>query len=132
MAELCELLQAVGASAEASETPVLVAEYLRVFDRTSPCSPREGSWTQQAVSGRPALIADIAGFYAAFGVQLGSALSDTEDRIAAELEFSAFLALKLAYAAATGEQQGAEVVHAALRSFWCDHVGRFVLPFARA
>lgn len=108
----------------------LGAEYVRLFERESPCPPREGSWIQGPISGRPALLADLGGFYAAFGVRLGTAMADSEDHVAAELEFASWLELRYAYAIATLAHEGASVVHEALRTFWRDHLGRFVIPFA--
>lgn len=129
--ELRELLESLRHCAQHTLPSSLASEYLRIFERDSPCSPREGSWNLQGVMNRPALLADVAGFYAAFGVRVGDVLGDSEDHIAAELEFLSFLSLKLAYAMAENNEEGAAVVQDATRAFWSDHLGRFVLPFTR-
>ncbi|GBD25182.1 Chlorate reductase assembly chaperone protein [bacterium HR30] len=132
MREFAPLMERLCVCARTSDPTSLAAEYLRIFERDSPCSPREGSWNLQGAMSRPALLADISGFYSAFGVGLGKVLGDTEDHLAAELEFLGFLALKLAYALSTENDEGVAVVNRAIRAFWSDHVARFILPFARA
>ncbi|GIW44908.1 MAG: hypothetical protein KatS3mg077_2190 [Candidatus Binatia bacterium] len=130
--EICDRARALAARAREADGGVLAGEYLRLFERESACSPREGTWNVRPVSGRPPLLADIAGFYHAFGVGLHEQFGDTEDHIAAELEFLSFLSLKLAYACACDHAEGTEIVRTAIQSFWRDHLGSFVVPFSRA
>jgi len=77
-------------------------------------------------------LADIAGFYRAFGFRVGAAVRERPDHLATELEFMYLLALKEAYAAEnlTGEQ--VEVCVTAQRRFLEDHLGRWIGPFRRA
>ncbi len=132
MQEFTSGLQHLGETIGRSTVEALASEYVRIFERNSPCSPREGSWNARGIGGRPALLADIAGFYAAFGLHVGEGLGDTEDHLAAELEFLGFLALKLAYAESSGNDEGVSVVREAMGAFWSEHLGGFVVPFTCA
>ncbi|MEZ4492263.1 MAG: molecular chaperone TorD family protein [Dehalococcoidia bacterium] len=71
-------------------------------------------------------MADVAGFYSAFGLKVGGREREQADHIAGvELEFMSFMALKLAYAI---EYMGPEQVEIALdtqRTFLRDHLGRW-------
>lgn len=80
-------------------------------------------------------MADIAGFYSAFGVEPGGASPDRVDHVSTVLEFVAFLLEKLGVLAAGAEDPaGAEhrqTCEAALRSFVRDHVVWWMPTFAR-
>lgn len=71
-------------------------------------------------------LADIAGFYQAFGFDLSEAEGDREmpDHLAVELEFYALLLLKEAVLGEKGDETGLEVVRAAKKAFLADHLGR--------
>jgi TorA maturation chaperone TorD len=76
-------------------------------------------------------MADVAGFYRAFGVEVDPS-GDRVDHIAAELEFMNLLAVKESIALQQeGEGEHAQVCRNASRSFLRDHLGRWVRPFAK-
>jgi nitrate reductase assembly molybdenum cofactor insertion protein NarJ len=75
-------------------------------------------------------LADIAGFYRAFGFQLGGRVHERPDHLAVELEFMYALALKQAYALSAGEAEQAQVCQEAQVKFLQDHLGRWVGLFA--
>jgi DMSO reductase family type II enzyme chaperone len=75
-------------------------------------------------------LADIAGFYRAFGFEIGGAVAERPDHLGAELEFMYALALKEAQAATTHQQASVEVCVEAQRSFLRDHLARWVGLFA--
>jgi nitrate reductase assembly molybdenum cofactor insertion protein NarJ len=77
-------------------------------------------------------LADIAGFYRAFGFQVGAAVRERPDHLAAELEFMYLLALKEAYAAENLTHEQVEICLTAQRRFLEDHLGRWIGPFRRA
>ena len=75
-------------------------------------------------------MADVAGFYRAFGVEVDPS-GGRVDHIAAELEFMNLLAVKESIALQQeGEGEHADVCRDASRSFLRAHLGRWVRPFA--
>jgi len=75
-------------------------------------------------------LADIAGFYRAFGFTAGGAIRERPDYLAMELEFMGLLTLKEAYAAESGNAERVEVCRRASISFLTDHLGRWIEVFA--
>lgn len=70
-------------------------------------------------------MADVAGFYKAFGVEMGPG-AERPDHVTAELEFMNLLAVKEAVALQDeGAGEHAEVCRDASRAFLRDHLGRF-------
>lgn len=110
---------------------VLTEEYVFLFDRGAKCPPYEGAWGDAPqLAGKAALLADIAGFYAAFGLEPGDGQPDVEDHIAAECEFMSTLALKEAYALAESDDEGAAITRDAQSRFVGDHLGRWSATFS--
>lgn len=70
-------------------------------------------------------LADIAGFYDAFGLEVGEQ-RDRVDHLATELEFVGELAAREAHLADAGDGEGVEIVVDAQRLFLEDHLGRWV------
>lgn len=77
-------------------------------------------------------LADIAGFYNAFGFRVGGQVRERPDHLAMELEFMYVLAIKEAHAAAgnPGRADDASICADAQRKFLRDHLGRWVNLFA--
>jgi len=71
-------------------------------------------------------LADLAGFYRAFGFNVGGLVRERPDHLAVELEFMCALALKEAYAAEKGIAEYVEVSVDAQRKFIEDHLGRWI------
>lgn len=108
----------------------LSGDYLRLFDRKVECSPYEseyGMGNRAFTKSRD--LADIAGFYKAFGLDLGEQTTDLYDHVAVELEFMSVLALKEAYARHEGHEDGLDVTRGAAASFLREHLGRWVPSF---
>lgn len=99
-------------------------EYLKPLLRGD-LSPYETSYEPRpgVSGGKPFQIADIAGFYRAFGFEVSG---DRPDHIVPELEFAALLCAKEAYARISGEAEGAEVCAAARRKFMTEHLGAWL------
>jgi DMSO reductase family type II enzyme chaperone len=83
----------------------------------APDSPQEGLT-------RSFQLADIAGFYRAFGVEVTPG-SERPDHIAAELEFMHLLAVKEALAEERGESANAEICRDAAAAFLREHLARW-------
>lgn len=76
-------------------------------------------------------LADLSGFYKAFGLDLDDArLHEMIDHLAVELEFYGVLLLKQALLAESGDGEGGAIVRDARRKFLADHLGRFVAAIA--
>jgi TorA maturation chaperone TorD len=150
LAELCEALARLGESLavrEAAESlrahlanldPArLQSAYQATFEASGGlrCPPHETAHTAD----RPAAglvrtfeLADVAGFYHAFGVELEPG-TERPDHVSAELEFMQLLAAKEAVALAEeGNGEHAAVCRDAARAFLRDHLGRWVGSFADA
>lgn len=70
-------------------------------------------------------LADVAGFYQAFGLEVGEQRGRV-DQLAIELEFLGELAAREAYLADAGDEDGLAIVVDAQRRFLEDHLGRWV------
>ena len=76
-------------------------------------------------------LADLSGFYRAFGFTLGGAVRERPDHVAVELEFMHVLALKGWLAATEGDAAHAEACLQAQRMFLGEHLARWIDPFAK-
>lgn len=77
-------------------------------------------------------LADLAGFYRAFGLRMGGAVRERPDHLAVELEFLYLLSLKEALAIQDNDQERISICREAQRNFLCDHLGRWIGWFVRA
>ncbi|MEX2046391.1 MAG: molecular chaperone TorD family protein [Chloroflexota bacterium] len=74
-------------------------------------------------------LADIAGFYRAFGVEPGASRAERHDHIVLELEFMYLLTFKEAGALGGAMDARAEICRDAQRSFLAAHLGRWGMRF---
>jgi TorA maturation chaperone TorD len=126
-------LARLAAAAREAEAAVLADEHVFLFDRASRCPPYEGAWGDAPqMAGKGALLADVAGFYRAFGLVPAVERPDVEDHVAAECEFMSALALKEAYALAESLPEAFEVTREAQVGFLRDHLGRWAATLAGA
>lgn len=70
-------------------------------------------------------LADLSGFYRAFGLELDEAMHEMLDHLPIELEFYALLLAKEAYLGELPDGEGVEVVADARRKFLDEHLGSF-------
>jgi TorA maturation chaperone TorD len=108
--------------------------YLRIFGHTvkGDCPPHEleyGSLHADKLY-QPHLLADIAGFYRAFGLELTPEATDRVDHIALEAEFYAVLCAKEAYARVHGLPELDQCLDAQ-KKFLRDHLARWTPAFSR-
>jgi TorA maturation chaperone TorD len=128
-----EALGRFAAAARDTDPAGAAGEHVFLFDRAARCPPYEGAWGDAPqLAGKSALLADVAGFYAAFGLAPAAARPDMEDHVAAECEFMSALAVKEGYALAEGHLEGREVTRRAEARFLADHLGRWAEAFAGA
>lgn len=111
------------------ELPALQAEHRRAFGLTgSLCYETELGLPHEYRQSQE--MADIAGFYRAFGFNIGGKVRERPDHISAELEFMHVLALKEAYAAEKEVVEHIEICIDAQRKFLQEHLGKWVGLFA--
>lgn len=93
------------------------------------CPPYEAEYGQSHIFQKSQCLADVVGFYRAFGLKLSEEFHDRADHISAELEFMQWLCLKEAHAAGSGAAEHLSVCEAAQGGFLRDHIGRWVPSF---
>ena len=110
----------------------LEREYMRLFHSAGPVSLRETAYGDgRRPAGRPVDLADVGGFYAAFGVNPSDDNPNMPDHVGIETEFVSLLLLKEAYALEGGLRSQRQVTRKAARAFLQDHLGRWT-PALRA
>ena len=119
--------EVVGAAKE--RIPELQGLYNRLFITALEVPLAETAYELDKAARKASELADIQGFYRAFGLRLGAPIEP--DHLVAELEFLSLLAQKVRYFAATGDAAGYEVSEKAYRAFLEDHLGRWFEIFAR-
>lgn len=120
--------RAWGAVADAT----LASEYLRLFSANGAVSLHEAAYGDgRRVAGRPVELADVAGFYLAFGLSASDGDPDLPDHLSAELEFISLLLIKESHAATQGWRVKSRIARDAAKSFLASHLGRWVDAFAR-
>jgi len=131
--DLAPAFAAFAAAVHQADAQAVAQEYVFLFDREARCPPYEGAWGDAPqMAGKSALLADVAGFYAAFGIEPSAARPDMEDHIAAECEFMSVLALKEAWARLEAGDEAVDITRRAQVSFLADHLGRWAEAFALA
>ena len=112
---------------DAREVEELPRRFQLLFGHTSrgPVPPYETEYGTDALFLQPQEMADIAGFFRAFGLELERTQHQRVDHIACECEFLAFLCRKEAYALEQGDEDMLEQTCRAQRLFLKDHLGRF-------
>lgn len=90
-------------------------------------APYESSYVKAGAGGHTGRLADIAGFYRAFGFEVRG---ERPDHVVAELEFASHLAIGVAHARTTGDAEAVEVYEHAWRTFVRDHLGGWLDRFA--
>lgn len=121
--ELDALLGAV----RATSPGVLATQYAALFRGTVRVAPYEGSYELDPIrQGRQ--MADVAGFYRAFGAEAHGPGAERPDYVGCELEFLAFLELRR-LAAEDADEDGREVLDGIRAAFLEDHAGRWLPTF---
>jgi nitrate reductase assembly molybdenum cofactor insertion protein NarJ len=116
-----------------ADADALPGVYVRHFLAGSTCSLHETAYGDgRRIAGRPVELADVQGFYEAFGFGQSARHPDLPDHLCAELEFLSLLLLKEAYARHGDWPRRAALTRAAAAAFLRDHLGRWIPSLARA
>ncbi len=130
--ELVEPAEQLVAGLASASVEELAREYEESFEpsggQAPPNETAHAPETPQESLTRTFQLADIAGFYRAFGVEVTPG-SERVDHIAAELEFMHLLAVKQALAEDRGETENAAICRDASAAFLRDHLGRWCPRF---
>lgn len=107
--------------------------YVRVFGHAlSPDHPPyETQYGDDPTFRQPQRLADVRGFYRAFGVEVPPEARERADHFGVEMEFLAVLTAREATAAAAGDQEAAQVCTEALERFLREHLGPVLPTFSR-
>jgi TorA maturation chaperone TorD len=124
-------LQRLAAAACEANAADLAGDHTGLFERQVQCPPCEGAYGPAQMAGKSTLLADIAGFYQAFGLTPAEFQPEVEDHVCAETEFMSALAVKEAWALSENHTEGLAVTRDAARAFLHDHLGRWATAFAR-
>lgn len=89
----------------------------------------ESSYDDNALAGRGPLLADVRGFYEAFAYQPEKPPAEVPDHLAVQLDFLAYLAVKIAFAQHEGNDNAEETARAAYGRFLEQHVNTWVERF---
>jgi nitrate reductase assembly molybdenum cofactor insertion protein NarJ len=112
------------ALAEPGGLDALRGRYLELFDRGGQrASLYETEYGRMRGMSKGRDLADIAGFYQAFGLRLEEARHEMLDHLAVELEFYAVLLLKQAALQLGEDAEGGAIVLDARRKFLAEHLG---------
>lgn len=129
-APVAPLLTALGEHLQTSDAVQLQSEHTRVFSHilSNDCPPCETVYTAKHVFQETQDLSDIAGFYRAFGLEMGD--KERLDHITVELEFMHFLTYKEAYAQKHHGPAKARLCREVQRKFLQDHLGKWAAQFA--
>jgi len=105
----------------------LRSEYIDLFDRGSASSSLyETEFGRDRALVKGSELADLAGFYKAFGFGMNEEAKEMLDHVSVELEFYTLLLMKQNVLIEAGDQEGIEIVLDARKKFLRDHLGRFI------
>ncbi len=93
------------------------------------CPPYELEYGRSEIIQMASFLADVAGFYAAFGMEVSDDAADRADHLAVEAEFMSVLCAKEAYAIENGEADHQAISVGAQRDFLKDHLARWLPAF---
>lgn len=132
-AMLIPLLRAAQRAWLATARSGLDEEYSRLFLGSGPVSLREGGYGGGLrFAGQPFDIADLGGFYLAFGFGPPPTAASPPDHLGTELEYLSLLNLKTALAERRARREEARITRLAMGHFLADHLGRWVDGFDAA
>jgi len=122
--EMRERARELLAALEATDIVNQAVEYNRVFDQSALCSPFETEYEADPFA-KARQLADVSGFYNAFGMDAARERPTMNDYIGSELEFMSLITRSEAYATARNWTRRREVAIDAERGFLRDHLGRW-------
>ena len=114
----------------APDDPLVAQERLYGHTLRGRVCPYECEYGHRALIQQAHELADLTGFYEAFGLKPSERYRERPDHVACELEFLEFLSSKEAYAIEANEVEMLEVTRQAMYRFLGEHLGRFGRAFS--
>lgn len=132
-ADLSGNLESAWTLATTTDMDELQSAHRRLFGHVvrGKCPPYELEYGRREILQQASELADLAGFYAAFGMQLNDDAHERPDHVCAECEFMSVLAAKEAHALEKKDDEARTVIVDAGRSFLADHLGLWLPAMAR-
>lgn len=114
---------------EAQRTPIdqFRDAHTCLFEGAVACPVNETAYIRRD---KGVLLADIRGFYRAFGFEPNESLGEKADHVVCQLQFAAMLLVMRAQAIERGDHEAADVTCHAAASFAKDHLGEWINAFA--
>ena len=120
-----KLLQVLSDRAREHGLEGLLREHARLFVGAGMCRANEVDYEPLSFSMTEKL-ADVAGFYEAWGYEITPGIGQRGDFVGIELEFAGLLLLKQAYAEGNGWRDQSEIAAEAARKFISAHVASWI------
>ena len=133
MEPLLSLRAAIGSGNQPAVLGDLQEHFASLFGHTvrGMCPAYELEFGNCEIIQRASELADVSGFYAAFGMNLAGDFSERPDHVSVEAEFLAVLCAKEAWGLQNDAQELVESVRSAQQAFLKAHLGRWLPSFAR-
>jgi nitrate reductase assembly molybdenum cofactor insertion protein NarJ len=106
-----------------TDPSVWQSERTRLFEGPVACPINETGYIRRD---KGAILADICGFYRAFGFEPDATSGEKADHLVCELEFVGLLLVMLGEAQRLGDAEKVDVVRSAVRTFLADHLGEWL------
>lgn len=109
----------------------LEEKYIKIFGHTisKECPPYEAQYGTEHMFMKTQEMADIAGFYKAFGLDVSEKMRERVDHISLELEFMHYLCIKEAYSRKNHGKEKTQICVDAQKKFLKDHLGMWAPVF---
>lgn len=119
------------ANIESNEAATVQNVYTELFGHAvrGTCPLYELEYRHSDILQQASELADISGFYQAFGMELVRESHERADHVTVQCEFMSVLAAKQAYALETSNDEARQVLHDAQRSFLTDHMSKWLPAF---
>lgn len=129
-----EALSDLGAALQGVTVESLQEQYVGTFGHVTvpDCPLYETACGMGDAFLQPQTLADLAGFYRAFGLEMAGDARERADHLTVELEFMHYLAYREAYALEHHGEERTAVIRDAERRFLEAHLGRWAPVLARA
>ncbi len=125
---LARLLEKIQHQASTADRTAWMEEYARLFEGATACPVNETAYVRRD---KGAILADICGFYRAFGFQISPAAFEKADHIRCELEFLAMLLVMATAARADNDPSRLLIAHGGACGFAQDHLNEWLPVFCK-